>query len=434
MVTMSQKEFQRVKVIENAAGGRLSVREAARLLQLSQRQVQRLKRRYRPDSVAWVQHGNRGRCMPWAVSIPQKQLILSLARGKYQGFNDSHFAEKLRGEENFAVSRETVRRILRAAKLPSPQKRRPRQYRSRRPPRPRFGMMALTDASRHDWLEGRGPQLTLIAFQDDATGQILAAHFQLEAENTLGYLRALRSMIAAHGIPLSLYRDRHSIFQRNDAHWTLAEQLAGKQTPTQLGRALQELGIQQIAAYSPQAKGRIEPRLAHWPGPSGQRTSPGPGRHFGTSQCGARPLLRRSQAALRPSCHRGHLRLSLLAAPLRSGPLPQLALSARRRRRPHRYLRRARHRAAALARPSRLRRRNRRTLASARWRAARLSRRRSAAHPAAATGRILRPPPCAHPHRAETKNPDASHLQPLRPPRFSGRYLNDKGVTESRCS
>src|SRR5208337_1920524 len=220
----------------NAAGGRLSVREASRLLQLSERQVQRLKRRYQPDSVGWVQHGNRGRSMPWAVSIPQQQLILSLARGKYQGFNDSHLAEKLRVEENLALSRETVRRILRAAKLASPQKRRPRQYRSRRPPRPRFGMMALTDASRHDWLEGRGPLLTLIGFQDDATHKILAAHFQLEAENTLGYLFSLRTMILTHGIPLSLYRDLHSIFQRNDAHWTLAEQLAGKQSPTQLGQ------------------------------------------------------------------------------------------------------------------------------------------------------------------------------------------------------
>ena len=255
---MSQKEFQRVKVIENAAGGRLSVREASRLLQLSERQVQRLKRRYRPDSVGWVQHGNRGRSMPWAVSIPQKQLILNLARGKYQGFNDSHLAEKLRVGENLIVSRETVRRILRAAKLASPQKRRPRKYRSRRVPRPRCGMMVLTDASRHDWLEARGPALTLIGFQDDATSQILAAHFQLEAENTLGYLRSLHTMITTHGVPLSLYRDRHSIFQRNDSHWTLAEQLAGKQSPTQLGRALDELGIEQIPANSPQAKGRIE--------------------------------------------------------------------------------------------------------------------------------------------------------------------------------
>jgi transposase len=258
MVTMSQKEFQRVKVIENAVGGRLSVREASRLLQLSERQVQRLKRRYQPDSLDWVQHGNRGQRRPWAVSVPQKQLILRLARGRYQGFNDSHLAEKLRAEENLTLSRETVRRILRAAKLASPQKRRPRQYRCRRIPRPRFGMMVLTDASRHDWLEGRGPQLTLVGFQDDATSQILAAQFQLEPENTVGYLRALHAMITSQGIPLSLYRDRHTIFQRNDAHWTLAEQLSGKQTPTHFGRALEELGIEQIPAFSPQAKGRIE--------------------------------------------------------------------------------------------------------------------------------------------------------------------------------
>src|SRR6202162_1855063 len=258
MVTMSKKEFQRVKVIENAAGGRLSVREASRLLHLSERQVQRLKRRYRPDSVDWVHHGNLGRSMPWAVSPPQKQLILTLARDKYRGFNDSHFTEKLCAEEGLGLSRETVRGILRAAKLPSPQKRRPRQYRCQRPPRPRFGMLALADASRHDWLEGRGPTLTLIGFQDDATGQILAAHFQLEAENTVGYLRALHAMITAHGVPLSLYHDRHSIFQRNDPNWTLAEHLPGKQPPTQLGRVLEELGIQQIPAYSPQAKGRIE--------------------------------------------------------------------------------------------------------------------------------------------------------------------------------
>src|SRR5438552_4288219 len=198
------------------------------MLQLSERQVQRLKRRYRPDSVGWVQHGNRGRSTPWAVSLPQKQSILALARGKYRGFNDSHLTEKLYAEEDLDFSRETVRRILRAAKLASPQKRRPRQYRSRRPPRPRFGMMALTDASRHDWLEGRGPELTLVGFQDDATGQILAALFQLEAENTVGYLRALHAMILAHRLPLSLYRDRHSISHRTNPHCTLAEQPPGQ--------------------------------------------------------------------------------------------------------------------------------------------------------------------------------------------------------------
>src|ERR1019366_7773225 len=389
---------------------------------------------YRPDSLDWVQHGNRGRCMPWAVSIPQKQLILSLARGKYQGFNDSHLAEKLRGEENFAISRETVRRILRAAKLASPQKRRSRQYRSRRPPRPRFGMMALTDASRHDWLEGRGPQLTLIAFQDDATGQILAAHFQLEAENTLGYLRSLRTMITTHGIPLSLYRDRHSIFQRNDAHWTLAEQLAGKQTPTQLGRALEELGIQQIPAYSPQAKGRIE-RV--W------RT--GQDRLVSELRLAQATTVQQANGVLARFCadHKQRFARPATDAACDFRPLPRhfdlaRCLSLRYQRvvaADHTVTLGAHfHRPAPLTRPSRLRRRNRRTLASARWHATRLSRRPSAARPAPAAGRIFRPPPCATHHGAETKTPHASHLHPLRPPRFSGRYLNDKGVTESRCS
>jgi transposase len=117
MVMMSQKELQRVKVIENAAGGRLSVREASSLLHLSERQILRLKRRYQPDSTDRVRHGNRGRLMPWAVSPPQKQLILTLARSKYRGFNDSHFTEKLCAEEDLALSCEIVRGMLRAAEL-----------------------------------------------------------------------------------------------------------------------------------------------------------------------------------------------------------------------------------------------------------------------------------------------------------------------------
>ncbi len=389
---MSQKEFQRVKVIENAVGGRLSVREASRLLQLSERQVQRLKRRYRPDSLGWVQHGNRGRPMPWALPLPQKQLILNLARGKYRGFNDSHLAEKLRAEENLAVSRETVRRILRAAKLASPQKRRPRQYRSRRPPRPRFGMMALTDASRHDWLEGRGPVLTLIGFQDDATGQILAAHFQLEAENTLGYLRALDAMITTHGVPLSLYRDRHSIFQRNDPHWTLAEQLAGKQSPTQLGRALEELGIEQIPAYSPQAKGRIE---RAW------RTCQD--RLVSELRLARATTLAQANAVLARFCADYNRRFARPAAEsardFRSLPRRfdlarclSFALSTRRRRRSHRHSWRALDRPAASARPSRLCRRNGRTRASPGWHAAHLSRRSASSRAASAARRTRRAP------------------------------------------
>jgi transposase len=258
MVTLSQKQLQRLRVIEKAVDGRLSVREAAHLLQRSERQVQRLKHRFQPDSADWLLHGSTGRKQPWALPVEIRQQVLELARTRYAGFNDSHLHQKLVEEEGFVLSRESVRRILRAAGLRSPQKRRPRLYRARRQRRPRFGLMVLTDASRHEWLEGRGPRLTLLGFQDDATSRILAAHFQLEAENALGYFQLLQQLVSGHGVPLSLYRDRHSIFQRNDPHWSVAEELAGQQFPTQVGRALDELGIQQIPAHSPQAKGRIE--------------------------------------------------------------------------------------------------------------------------------------------------------------------------------
>jgi len=258
MVTLSQQDWQKVRVIEKAVDGRLSVSEAARLLQRSERTVQRWKRRHQSHNPAWILHGNRGRSRPWALPPELRAQVLELACGKYAGFNDSHLHQKLLEIEGLSLSRESVRRVLRAARLASPQKRRSRQYRARRERRSRMGLMVLTDASRHDWLEGRGPKLTLIGFQDDATSHILAAQFQREPENALGYLSCLYTMITTHGVPLSLYRDRHSIFQRNDPHWTVEEELAGKQLPTHAGRALEDLGIQQIPANSPQAKGRIE--------------------------------------------------------------------------------------------------------------------------------------------------------------------------------
>jgi transposase len=385
-------------------------REASRTLSLppvhlSERQVQRLKRRYQPDSIEWVHHGNGGRVMPWAISAPQKQLILTLARGKYVGFNDSHLTEKLCAEEGLALSRESVRRILRAAKLASPQKRRPRQYRSRRAPRPRFGMMALTDASRHDWLEGRVPELTLIGFQDDATHKILAAHFQLEAENTVGYLFSLRTMILTHGIPLSLYRDRHAIFQRNDAHWTVAEQLVGKQSPTQLGRALEQLGIQQIPAFSPQAKGRIE---RAW------RTFQD--RLISELRLAGAATLAEANAGLEKFCADYNQRFARPAAdavcdfrrlPRRFDLARCVSLHYQRVvNADHTVtLGAACHRPAPVARPSRLRRRNRRTLPSVGRHPPRLSRRRSPACPALAAPRTCPTSPCTDYFGAEKKIP-----------------------------
>lgn len=121
----------------------------------------------------------------------------------------------------------------------------------------RQGELVLLDGSPHDWLQGRGPKLTALGFQDDATGKILAAGF-FPAETTEGYFHLLRRVLSRFGVPVALYGDRNGIFVRNDDHWSVEEQLAGKRQPTQFGRALQQLGITYIAANSPQAKGRVE--------------------------------------------------------------------------------------------------------------------------------------------------------------------------------
>ena len=117
--------------------------------------------------------------------------------------------------------------------------------------------MLQVDGSPHDWLEGRGPQITLLGFQDDATSKVVGAEF-FPTETAYGYFRVFRGVLRRYGVPLSLYGDRCGVFVRNDDHWTLQEELAGRQQPTQFGRALQQLGITFIPAHSPQAKGRIE--------------------------------------------------------------------------------------------------------------------------------------------------------------------------------
>jgi hypothetical protein len=119
-------------------------------------------------------------------------------------------------------------------------------------------MLLQVDGSRHDWLEGRGPYLTMVGAVDDATSTVPHALFR-EQEDAQGYFLLLREIIRAKGIPLALYSDRHSIFQVNPKQQeSLEEQLAGERQPTQVGRALRELGIQSIVALSPQAKGRVE--------------------------------------------------------------------------------------------------------------------------------------------------------------------------------
>jgi transposase len=255
--TLSQKELQRVEVISQCVHGKLACARAAELLDLSPRHVKRLKARYRQGSAAALAHASRGRASPRRLPQRVRDRILELARTRYAGFNDHHLCEKLTEQEGFSLHRETLRRLLRAAGLGSPRQRRAPAHRQRRLRVACEGQIVQLDGSPHDWLEGRGPRLTALGMQDDASGKILAAQF-FPAETAEGYFHLLQSLLHRFGVPTAFYGDRSSIFVRNDDRWSVEEQLAGQRQPTQFGRALAQLGITFIAAQSPQAKGRVE--------------------------------------------------------------------------------------------------------------------------------------------------------------------------------
>ena len=254
---MSRKEVPRAGLLKAAVAGQISNAEAAAALHLSKRQVQRLKRRYRQEGAAGLRHRLRGRPSTRGLPAAAQQRVRELLQTTYRDVNDCHAAEKLREVDGLRVSRATVQRLRRAAGLPAKHRRRPAQYRARRPPEARMGALVQLDASPFDWLEGRGPIMTLHGAIDDATGTVLALVFR-PTEDLHGYATLLHQLGSAYGLPLALYGDRLNVFVRNDRHWSLEEQLQGEQHPTHFGLMLRSLGIGFIAAGSPQAKGRIE--------------------------------------------------------------------------------------------------------------------------------------------------------------------------------
>jgi len=257
-VTLNTKEQKRLMVLNKVNGDEIKVKEAAVVLNLSQRQTWRLLASYRKEGCSALAHGNRGRKPPNALEDGLKVKVVALARSPYAGFNTQHFTEFLAEREGVFVSRSSVRNILLKSGIKSPRKRRPPKHRSRRERYPQEGMLLQIDGSPHDWLEGRGPWLSLVGAIDDATGKVPYALFR-EQEDAQGYFWLLEHIVQNEGIPLALYHDRHSIFEFPPHKLpTIEEQLEGKRRLTQFGRLMEELDITSITALSPQAKGRIE--------------------------------------------------------------------------------------------------------------------------------------------------------------------------------
>jgi transposase len=253
---LTQQEQTRLQVLNQLVGGQVTTPEAAQVLGLSERHTGRMLAAYREEGAAALAHGNRGRRPANAVSEETRQQVITLARTRYAGFNHTHLTELLAEREGLFLTRSTVRGILAGAGIPSPRRRRPPRHRQRRERKAQEGMLLQLDGSPHDWLMGRGPALTLLLAVDDATGTIAAALLRSQ-EDTLGYLLLFQDIIRRHGIPLAVYTDRHAVFQHNPTLWDEDHQI-GKRIPTQFARALKELGVTQVFARSPQAKGRVE--------------------------------------------------------------------------------------------------------------------------------------------------------------------------------
>jgi hypothetical protein len=254
IVTMSQKELQRLPVLEAVLKKRTMQVEAAVCLELSTRQVRRLQKRLKAQGPRGLVHGNRGRSSNSAKPPELRRQVLELIREKYPDFGPTLASEKLAERHRIVLSDETVRRWMRAEGLVNG-RRRPRPHRQWREPSACCGQMVQMDGSHHDWLEGRGPELVLMGYIDDATGRAYGRFY--DSEDLPAALESFQRYCRLYGIPQSVYLDKHTIY-RSPKEPTVEEQLHGRDPQSQFERALSELRVNVIHANSPQAKGRIE--------------------------------------------------------------------------------------------------------------------------------------------------------------------------------
>lgn len=254
MVTMSQKELQRVPVVESVLAKQVTQVEAAVCLELSTRQARRLERRFEREGPGGLAHRSRGRRSNRSKPPKFRSRVLELIRERYPDFGPTLASEKLAERDQIVLSDETLRLWMRSAGLWAG-RRRPRPHRQWRERCACYGQMVQMDGSHHDWLEGRSPKLVLMGYIDDATGKAYARFY--DSESLPAALDSFKRYSRLYGMPQSVYLDKHTIY-RSPKEPTVEEQLQGKDPQSQFERALAELGVKMIHANSPQAKGRIE--------------------------------------------------------------------------------------------------------------------------------------------------------------------------------
>ena len=255
MLLMKPRELRRLYLVHQVLEKKLTQCEAAATADLSERQMRRLVKRIRQQGDRGIVHRKRGQPSNHRLAPKIKQRALALYPSHYGDFGPTLASEKLWERHRLRIHPETLRLWLGQAQIPY-KRRKPRPHRHWRPRRACFGELVQIDGSHHDWLEGRGPKLVLMGYIDDATNTVHARFY--DHEGTRPAFDSFQRYLRRYGIPSSVYVDQHSTYKAIQP-LSLEAQLQGLQrAPSQFERALSELGVEVIHAYSPAAKGRIE--------------------------------------------------------------------------------------------------------------------------------------------------------------------------------
>ena len=252
LITMSQKELNRLEVIQKIRDRRLTVVQATALLDLSRSQIHRLLQAFDKFGAAGLVSGKRGHPSNRRYSEDFRNTVLDLIRAYYRDFGPTLACEKLVELHQLSVSKETLRQWMTAAGIWISRRERKKRVFQPRGRRDCFGELVQIDGSHHWWFEGRGPKCALLVYIDDATGKLLHLRFA-GSENTFDYFHATKAYLEQWGKPLAFYSDKHGVFR--STHGSEKDRTSGL---TQFGRALYELNIDIICANTPQAKGRVE--------------------------------------------------------------------------------------------------------------------------------------------------------------------------------
>jgi len=257
---MTQADRERLVTLRKAKKRLITQTQAAEELGLSVRQVKRLLYALKKRGDQAVIHGLRGKPSNQRIAKPvEEEAMQILSADLYKGFGPTLAAEYLADKHDIEVSKETVRQWMIRAKLWRAKEQKVKAVHVWRPRRSRLGELVQWDTSEHDWLEGRGEKLYLIAMIDDATSRLFARF--VRHDSTDENMKLLWSYVEKFGRPLAFYTDKASIFrtaEKRKRDEPGIDKDPVEMPPTQIGRALQELGIAWIAAHSPQAKGRVE--------------------------------------------------------------------------------------------------------------------------------------------------------------------------------